>query len=243
MNEAPWTEVPDSEAAASWDRDLCTLGDWTLDQSFGWGEHSRRMGWQVRRFAARDGAGVRAMAQVLVRTPAPGMHMLWTPGGPIGDLEAWGKPMRRAVCGAIPGFGHYWRCFVHRPVAPTDVAALERLGWRRVRTKLRSGMSMRLSLAEGHEALAKGLSSNWRHNLKRSARRDLTVRRWDHPAIDEIRAVYRSMEQHKDLREQFTAHQLESLFQAFGDRLLTWRCDDAAGRLLALRACVVTVSL
>jgi lipid II:glycine glycyltransferase (peptidoglycan interpeptide bridge formation enzyme) len=245
VSETPWTEVPDPEAAApdeggtvAWDRDLFTLDDWTVDQSHAWGEHRGRLGWEVRRFAARDGGRVRAMAQVLVRSPAPGIRMLWTPGGPVGDLAECGRGLRRAVCRAVPGVGHYWRCFSHRPVRDEDAATLTRLGWRRVRTRLRSGLSMRLGFA-GADALAAGLSSNWRHNLKRAAKRGLTVRRWERPALEQIREVYRSMEAHKDLREQFSAHQLASLFEAFGDRLWTWRCDDGEGRLLALRACVV----
>ncbi|MBI1795851.1 MAG: peptidoglycan bridge formation glycyltransferase FemA/FemB family protein [Candidatus Eisenbacteria bacterium] len=238
MREAPWTEVPDSEASSSWDRDLFTLADWTLDQSHAWGEHSRRLGWQVRRFVARDGDAPRAMAQVLVRSPAPGVRMLWTPGGPVGDLAAWGSGLRRAVTRAIPGVAHYWRMFSHRAVGDDDARALAALGWRRVRTKLRSGMSMRLDLAGGADALAAGLSSNWRHNLKRSGRHGLTARRWERPAIGEILAVYHAMETHKALREQFSTRQMASLFEAFGDRLMVWRCDDVSGGLLALRGCV-----
>jgi len=83
------------------------------------------------------------------------------------------------------------------------------------------------------------LSSNWRHNLKRAGRRGLTVRPWPEADPDEILAVYRSMERHKQLREQFSREQLASLRASFGDQLVIWRCDDAEGRLVALRGCVV----
>lgn len=240
MPKTVWTEVAPGEAAASWDRDLQTLDDWTLDQSHAWGEHSQRLGWQIRRFLSRTAEGrPRAMMQVLHRSPAPGVHMLWSPGGPVGDVSAWGAGLRRTLTQSFRGVGHYVRFFSHRPVREQDAATLERLDWRRVRTKVRSGLSMRLDLSRGMGELAKGLSANWRHNLKRAGKRGLTVRPWSEPDLDEILAVYRSMEQHKDLREQFSREQLASLRASFGDRLVTWRCDGAEGRLLALRACVV----
>jgi len=240
MAEVAWTQVPDEAATPVWDRDLFALEGASLDQSHRWGEHSRRLGWEVRRLTSRDAAGrPRAMAQLLCRTYGPGVRMVWCPGGPVGDLAECGEGLRRAVRRAFPGPAHYLRLNVHRPTRDEDGARLETQGWRRVRTKLRSGLTMRLPLDGDADRLSAGFSSNWRHNLRRSGKRGLTLRRWEHPEVGEVLALYRAMEVHKALRAQWAPEQLTSLFEAFGERLVTWRCDDVDGQPLALRGCII----
>jgi lipid II:glycine glycyltransferase (peptidoglycan interpeptide bridge formation enzyme) len=88
-------------------------------------------------------------------------------------------------------------------------------------------------------SLQDGLSSNWRHNLKRARKYKLSVTPWTNPDVEEILRVYRSMQNYKHLPEQCSREQLGCLRSTFGDKLKMFRCEDETGQTVALRACVI----
>lgn len=235
-----WEPVALEAARESWDRDLLTFDDYTLDQSFAWGEFKRRCGWLVHRLVARDAAGrIRAMAQGLVRRYALGFGLAWFPGGPIGEIGTWGDDLRRAMMSAAGVSALYCRVFPHRPATVIDQATLATCGWTPSGARLRSGLSMTLRLDRPLEEIRRGLSGNWRHNLKRAEARDGRIRTWTDPDPAALLAVFRSMETHKGIRPQFTARELEALFAELRAGLLLYRCDGADGEAVALRGCAI----
>jgi len=98
---------------------------------------------------------------------------------------------------------------------------------------------MVLDLSPDEETLRSGLSTNWRHNLKRGTKRS-KVRRWDAPDPGELAAVYRVMEEYKGLTPQHDAKSLEAMIGSLGDDLLLFRADGDDGKPVAIRACVVS---
>ncbi len=78
-----WQIVPNGEAAGSWDEQLIGAEDYTVFQSFGWGEFKRREGWQPCRVVGHGPQGrVAAMMQLLTKTLPFGFAVGWAPGGP-----------------------------------------------------------------------------------------------------------------------------------------------------------------
>ena len=97
---------------------------------------------------------------------------------------------------------------------------------------------MRLRLDKDIEEIREGLSRNWRRNLKRSKKHNLTVRHWPNPDIDEVLSVYDAMQKYKGISEQFSQRELESMFEKFGNQIVILKCDDAERQLIALRGCI-----
>jgi hypothetical protein len=79
-------------------------------------------------------------------------------------------------------------------------------------------------------------SGNWRHNLKRAGKYGLLVERWAGPDAGQIASVYREMEGIKNLPEQHSHAALDAIIAHLGNRLIVYRCLDADGQLLAIRA-------
>ena len=62
-----WREWGETHASATWDGLLVQFQDYTVYQSYGWGEHKRRFGWRPLRLVATRDAQMVSMAQVLVK--------------------------------------------------------------------------------------------------------------------------------------------------------------------------------
>jgi hypothetical protein len=225
-----WEILGDEIAKESWDRELSRFEGFTLYQCYAWGEHSRSFGWVPFRWVAREnGREIVAMVQALYKPYKLGIGMLWSSGGPVGDVSVWGEGLRQVALESTGAKGLYYRFFSNRECTQEDKEALESLGWRRCAWKLRSGLSMKLYLDREPEELRRGFSRNWRHNLNRSEKAKLRISQWINPDIDEIVAVYQSMETYKDLKEQFSRQELESIFQNLAEQIVLYRCDNEIG--------------
>ena len=233
-----WQLLTDSVARDVWDRYLVELGDFSPFQCYAWGELKRHSGWVPFRWIACNGRGdLIAMVQAIFRTSL-GAGMLWSSGGPLGDMMALGEDFKKAILKATNRNNIYFRIFPNKRASRHDQELLESHGWYRCSYKLRSGLSMWLTLDKPLDEIKKGLSKDWQKNLKRSQHYNLTVSRWTHPDIDEILDLYRSMEATKSLRQQFTREEIQGFLEYLSDDLAFYRCDDEQGNLVALRGCV-----
>jgi hypothetical protein len=233
-----WEILGDEISKESWDKELSRFEGFTLYQCYAWGEHNRSLGWVPFRWVAREnGREIVAMVQALYKPYKLGIGMLWSSGGPVGDVSVWGEGLRQVALESTGAKGLYYRFFSNRECTQEDEESLESLGWRRCAWKLRSGLSMKLYLDREPEELRRGFSRNWRHNLNRSEKAKLRISQWINPDIDEIVAVYQSMETYKGLKEQFSRQELESIFQNLAEQIVLYRCDNEIGQLVALRGC------
>ncbi|MBV9868816.1 MAG: peptidoglycan bridge formation glycyltransferase FemA/FemB family protein, partial [Abitibacteriaceae bacterium] len=69
--------------ATEWDQALLQSQDYTVFQSFGWGEYKRNFGWQPWRWLARHDDHIVAMAQILVKALPAKIKIGWAPGAPV----------------------------------------------------------------------------------------------------------------------------------------------------------------
>lgn len=220
--------------AREWDRYASALSG-GFYQTYEWGEVRRIAGWQPLPLVARRDGEVIAVANVLVKRKF-GITVCWVPGGPLGDSSAFDDEFRAALGNALGSKFFYCRISLLRADIGSEATFLARAGWKRPKIAMSSGLTMSYAL-EGDEAeRLKRASGNWRHNLKRAGRYSLQLEQWDTPNAEAISALYFEMESLKSLPEQHSADELEAIFTQCREKIVIYRCLDAKGRLLAIRA-------
>ncbi|MEQ1794646.1 MAG: peptidoglycan bridge formation glycyltransferase FemA/FemB family protein [Nitrospira sp.] len=220
--------------ADGWDKQLEALGG-GFYQSYGWGAVRRVAGWQPFRLLASSNGQVVAAASVLCQRRA-GIPVCWIPGGPVGPAVHFDAGFRAALGRLLGSRIFYCRMSVLRETQPEEKESLAQAGWGRPSVSMSSGLTMLYSLEGEASERLKRTSSNWRHNLKRSAHHGLRIERWERPDLDELSALYREMEELKSLPVQHSESELEAMLINLGERLVMYRCLDGEGKLLAVRA-------
>jgi hypothetical protein len=191
------------------------------------------------RLIAGDANSPEAMAQVLVRRYPFGGAVCWMPGGPVGAVDVWATSLGDALQRVLEVRWLYLRINALCPFLSDSVNVLKKTGWRQPVVRFVSGLSLAYdpSLPEPERRLL--ASGNWRHNLKRSAKYDLAISKWTLPKIADLREIYRSMEEYKNLPEQMSDDELGALIDCLGEHIILYRCDDSEGKAIALRACAL----
>ena len=222
---------------ADWDKALSRLDNANVFQSAAWARHKADTGWRAMRALAGDDGTARAAAQALVKDLPGGLRLLWLRGGPVGEPALWDSELRKTLASSAGGLAVYGRiCSYHESDAASS-SALSASGWQRPQTPLDRNMTYLLDLSPEPEDLRAGLSSNWRHNLKRGLARAEAVH-WPDPDPAEMETVYRALESLKGLPPQHRAKELGSLVRTLGGSLILRRAV-IDGRTVALRACAV----
>lgn len=217
---------------AEWDAALAGLGGANAFQTSAWALHKAESGWRPARVST-DGAA----AQALVKDLPGGVRLLWARGGPVGDPALWSGGLRDALAEAAGGVFVYGRVCSYRESAEAEVRALNAAGWLRPATPLDRNMTYLLDLAPEPDVLLAGLTTNWRHNLKRGLAR-AEASPWPEPDPAEMEKVYKAMESLKGLPPQHRAGELGSMVRTLGGSMILRRAV-VDGRTVALRACAV----
>lgn len=224
--------------AENWDKNLLSFPDFSLFQTFSWGEYRGRFGWQPHRWAAYDEQGrIIAMVQALVRLYPLKTGLVWAPGGPVGNLSAIGSGFF-SFLKRITGLKRvFCRFYPIRTNNEKDASILAGSGMTKARHPINSGLSMLYNLSQDME-MPKA-TKNWRHNLKRSEKHGLIMRMWEHPDIEEILSIYKNMETMKNINRQYSREELAEIFETVGEKIALYRCDNANGDMLGFRGCAI----
>lgn len=220
--------------AGEWDGHVAALSG-GFYQTYGWSEVRRGVGWKPLRLLAWRGGQVVAVASVLVKRKA-GIAVCWVPGGPLGASEVLDREFRATLGSALGTKLFYCRISLLRADQAAEAAFLAGAGWKRPAVAMSSGLTMSYALAGDDAERLKRTTGNWRHNLKRSGRYDLRIEHWENPDLDAISALYREMESLKSLPVQHSDAELAAIFAHCREQVIVYRCLDAEGRLLAIRA-------
>lgn len=238
---ARWEFLSEEQAQAVWDQALARFEDSSPFQSYAWGEYRRGLGWQPCRWMAFDEQNsCIAMMQGYVRRYPLGIGIVWSEGGPIGDLAACDSNFHNAVKQTTGLRAVYYRFRCDRQRHIDDALRLTSQGWAMPWAPLTTNYTMTIDLNVTEEALLAGCERNWRRNLKRSTECNLTVRQWEHPSTEEIVEAYRSMESLKQLDEQQSADEIDWMLRSLQQNLILYRCDDEHGQLLSVMGCLVS---
>lgn len=229
-----------------WDAIVRTSEGASVYQTQRWGKHRQQFDWTPVRMVAHRNGRVVAMIQVQTRRYLSVVGLVWSPGGPIGDLAECGREMRRAISREIGARSVVFRLNAMRPYADRDAAMLSRQGWVNSQETILSGLSLVYDLSEDSNSRESSLTKNWRHNLRRSLKRPITAYHWQNPLADEMKSVYDAMHSYKGiehLAQQNSLDSIQSLISLFGDDCVIVRCDDEHGNMLALRGALVMGNL
>lgn len=235
-----WKLLTDDAAMESWDEALLRLEDYTPFQSYAWGEYRRALGWEPCRWAAFDERGeIAAMMLGQLRRYPLGFGLIWTEGGPVGDLSVCDDSLQQAMQQTTGVKRLYVRFRCDRARRIEDVLRLNAQGWSRSWFNLQTAFSMTLDLNREEDRVLAACDRNWRRNLRRANESALSLRQWPNPSAEEVLAVYASMQNAKGLEEQQSRDEIEQLLKNFKQELVLYRCDDESGELVSLLGWVV----
>lgn len=237
---ATWQILNKDAARQTWDDSLQRLEGYSPFQTYAWGEYQRALGWEPWRWAAFDERGeIIAMMQGLIRRYPLKVGLVWSEGGPVGDLSVCDESLHRAITQTTGLKRIYCRFRCDRQRQVEDALRLNAQGWRRSWFTLTTSYSMSLDLAHEESELLAGCEQNWRRNLRKAEERNLTVRQWANPSVDEVVSAYASMQSFKGLEEQYSRTEFEHLFKSLRSHIAIYRCDDENGELVSLRGWLV----
>lgn len=235
-----WKAFTDEEARLAWDTNLMRFADCSPFQSYAWGQYRRGLGWQPYRWAAFNECGeIVAMLQAYVRRHRFGIGMLWSEGGPVGDLSACDESLQSSISETVGLKRLYCRFRCDRPRGIEDVLRLKAQGWSIPWAALNTSYTAVLDLTADEEALLGGAARSWRANVRRVEKSDVVTRQWPEPVADEIHSAFRSMEKAKGLDEQHSADEIEQLLGSAGHQLVLYRSENDRGELLSLGGALV----
>lgn len=232
---ATWQLLRPEVALKTWDEALLRLDDYSPFQTYAWGEYRRAMGWEPCHWAACNERGeIVAMMLGLLRRYPLRFGMIWSEGGPVGDISVCDESLHEAIK-QTTGLGRIYcrfRCDRERNIE--DVLRLTTQGWCRSWFTITSDYSLSLDLNRDEKTVLGACERNWRRNLRIASERNLVVRRWINPDVDEMLSAYASMQSVKGLEAQHTREELMQLLKHLKDQLVLYRCDDEDGQLVSL---------
>lgn len=194
-------------SAADWSRILTSLPDPHLLQTWEWGEFKQRYGWQPRRMVwLRADGSPAAAAQVLARTGAGGLTVLYCPRGPVlhwseaetmtnvlhylGSLAAQRGVIQIKIDPDVP-VGYGLPGSDEASEDPLGLSVAERLraaGWRFSPQQVQFRNTFILDLTLDEDMLLARMRQKTRYNIRLAQRRGVVVR----PAADdELDLLYR----------------------------------------------------
>jgi lipid II:glycine glycyltransferase (peptidoglycan interpeptide bridge formation enzyme) len=237
---AQWELLTNETARRVWDQNLIRLAGFSPFQMYAWGEYSRALNWEPLYLAARDEKGeIVAMMLGLLRRYPLSIGLMWCAGGPVGDVKTWDHTLQQTLLKATNLKRLYCRFRCDRERKVDEALALNNQNWMRSWFMLHSCWTMELDLTQSETEILSKCSRNWRRNLQKAKENNLQIRLWNNPDIDEIAAAYSEMQERKNLPEQFSRKELETLFERTGANFICYRADDENGNLIALRGCLI----
>lgn len=177
------------------------------------------------------------MVQALVRVYPLKTGLIWVPGGPIGDLSAVDSDFFSFIRRETGLKRVFCRLYPTRANNKKDASILASAGMTKACYALNSGLSMLYNLSQ--DAKMPKATKNWRHNLKRSEKHNLTVLLWKQPDIKAMLSVYADMERMKNIGRQYSQEDLAALFENMGGKITLFRCNNEKGDMLGFRGCAI----
>jgi lipid II:glycine glycyltransferase (peptidoglycan interpeptide bridge formation enzyme) len=236
-----WKLLSPEEALESWDAMLLRLPNHSPFQSYNWGQYRRALNWEPCYWVAVDDKGEPlAMMLASLRRYPFGLGLLWSEGGPVGDLALCDKRLQVAIKETTGLKRIYCRFRCDRNRTTEDSLRLTAQGWTLPWAPLQTCYSMILDLNQDEDQLLSACDRNWRRNLRRAHETKLRVSQWLDPTVEDVLAVYTSMQSLKDIEEQLSRREIEEILKNLRKQLVLYCCTDESGEVVSLLGCVVT---
>ncbi len=231
-----WQPISDETGPGDWNNSVLLFPDYNIYQTYAWGQHREDFGWQPLRLMARDEENRPvAMMQVMLRRYPGNVVLLWSPGGPVGNIEAWNENLHQELVRQAGSGKVFCRIASRRAYQTKDVLHLKAASWTKPAQPLNSGWTMLLELVD-EEGFLNGLSEGWRRKLDRSQKLEDSISLWERPELEAMLQVYDAMEEYEGL-EVHSRERLQSLFRRCGENILVFRCLGNNDEVIGFRAC------
>jgi len=230
---SPWTGT-----ASQWDARLLELNSSCVYQSSSWSDHRANFGWKSVRLVTET---TRCYAQVLYKSVFK-TTVAWIPGGPLGDQSEVTTELVAAIQQITKSKRVYVRLNLLEELDAVCAQSLQTNNWHQVSTKLSSGLSLIYRLDKDEPTRRNALSANWGRNLRRGESRNSKPYLWTEVSADVISDLYTQLSEYKDLTESGeipSAATIDSLIKCCTSELRVIRCDDEAGKPLAVRGALI----
>lgn len=232
-----WQPVSCQTSPEEWDHNLLQFPDYNIYQTFAWGQHREDFGWRPLRLMARDEENHPvAMMQVMLRRYPGNIVLLWSPGGPVGNIAAWNESLQQELVNQAESGRVFCRIAPQRAYQTLDLLHLKAASWTKSSQPLNSGWTMILELTD-EDGFLNGLSGKWQCKLEQSQKREHSIILWDNPDLETMLRVYDAMGEYKGL-EDHSRKRLRSLFRCCGANIIVFKCVRDNDEVLGFRACI-----
>lgn len=218
----------------TWNRYLQNFDEHTIYQSYEWGTYKSNFGWNVIRLIGSS-KEKEFLAQILYRKVFYGSYIIWIPSGILGELTIWSSNIITYLKSLLRAKFIY----IRTSLVPGPSQILENNlhinGWSKIPSNYVTNKTLIYNLSNPEAIRIKIASGNWRHNLRRSFKKNLKAEHWKNPDINQILKIYESMQLFKNIKKQFTYKQIKLLVDLFDDNFIVVKCVDENGELISVR--------
>jgi len=229
-----------------WDKILSSYSDYNFYQAYGWGELKKKQGWSVIRLACYNGDNDVALAQCLYKYyKILNAVVLWVPGGPVflrenADSQIQNlKFLLNAIRDKFKNRLLYIRLYPMQQYNSDIILALRSSGFQRPICPINHGLTYHINTLLPEKEILDNLTSNWRHNLKRSGNNafDFVVSD-SREHFDKFYDIYLQESKNNGLKVRFSKDDLATLknnLSPFGGLILflvLYKGQIVSGRLV-----------
>jgi lipid II:glycine glycyltransferase (peptidoglycan interpeptide bridge formation enzyme) len=216
-----------------WNDIISKFDFYNMYQTYEWGEHKKQTGWRVVRLVLGHRDNPRFAAQVLVKKLPLRIGFCWIPGGLLGEstsdeIKAILKEVGIKFFVLRSSFNYY-----------DDKVKLNLISnsWKESIVKINSGLTFIKQIGGDPANLQEKMSKNWRHNLRRSGKKNIIFEELKDVSADLIRSFYSEMEELKGIKEQFSKEDIQSMLDNLNrNKLKFFVARNEDGEVLAFRA-------
>ena len=224
-------------SSEKWNNELKNFKNFSFFQTYEWGKYSEKDNWNVFRIKQFDEKNILiSQSQILIKKKFGILNCL-VPGGPVGDIEKWSKDIvdfLKNEFGLLLYIKFDARDKKSKPVSDK----LNSFSWKKPIFKGSTEKRMEINLKYNLQELKSNLSTNWRHNLKRSKKYQLKFIINDNPNIKEIYDLYINMQKIKNLSDSVYFYSINNLLDMkkfIKNDLKFFECRNDKNQLISIR--------
>jgi len=218
-----------------WNSKVLKCTDYNFYQSFEWGQVKREQDWTVKRFYCEKNNGF-SLCQCLGKKML-GINLVWLPGGPLlsDELE---PSILSSLLGELTDYYerrnklNYIRLNCQVKYSPELVEVFRKHDFLPPYYDMASSLTF-VADRDYLKNIDKHLSSNWKHNLRRSCRNDFGISIKNNlEDIEEIYAIYEEAAKTKNFNRTISLQFLKEIHNSF--RTVTFLVRNFSGRVILL---------
>lgn len=224
----PWAEIPALRrvefhgSASEWDELCARFQDFTVQQTYAWGEGRRADGWAVARDQWFTAAGELAAAATVLRRRRYGVPLAYISRGPLVLREGVSQPETEAcwkacVAGYRAGlrWGEVLLCYVYQTLADLTPPAIREVGLHPLFPDTGEYAFSALVRLSSRDQLLDGATAKWRKRFRQSEELLSRVKASAHPRdAERAQALLARIREQKNFGGSLTDALMRSLVAA-----------------------------